>query len=237
MTAIAKSACCLSKRRSMIRVGREPHAVFSNRSRAPSLPLLIKTPMEVPNCQPRKGPLPDDDDMDNDDDDLSVYRKSSRRRNTAFHSTIDDSMRSACKHVAHKTTTTAFNQQTSLVHDQTSLQPRHDQTKPYSSVLHIGFEHNKTLHNTCRPWDDHSKMHALPLRCRYSIERILLPVVVYVLYSDVCARQCLLFNVPSRYFRDVLFISFHSSLLILASKRTVSIRLIKLNHCTLSMRK
>jgi hypothetical protein len=135
MTRDRKSACCLSKRRSMIRVGREPHAVFSNRSRAPSLPLLIKTPMEVPNCQPRKGPLPDDDDMDNDDDDLSVYRKSSRRRNTAFHSTIDDSMGSACKHVAHKTTTTAFNQQTSLVHDQTSLQPRHDQTKPYSSVL------------------------------------------------------------------------------------------------------
>jgi hypothetical protein len=93
--------------------------------------------------------------------------------------------------------------------------PRHDQSQTsYHQSLHMGFEHSKTLqqtHSTCRPqnWDDHSEMHALPCAVVTVLNEYYHSVVVCVLY-DVCARQYLLFNVPSRYFRDI-FHSFHSS--------------------------
>jgi hypothetical protein len=69
MTRDHKSALLpLSKRRSMNRVGREPHAViFSNRSSAKFTFTHQVTPMGSPELSKAKGPLlpDDDDDMDN----------------------------------------------------------------------------------------------------------------------------------------------------------------------------
>jgi hypothetical protein len=121
----------------------------------------------------------------------------------------------------------------SFVHDQTGLsaQARPNQTSYHQSSIWVS---NTTKHyntHTCRPRMGRSFRNArLALRCRYSTERIL-PLRGSIRALRRMCKAILLFNVPSRYFRDIFhFIPF---LLILASKRTVSIRRCKLNHCTL----